>query len=290
MMTEIVKFDPLKAEIAKYEEMNKTLVFDYEDKKGNADARSWVFKLRKIKTQLTEVHREVKSEALAACQAIDGQKRFLMGKVEGFIEVHDKPLREIKQRKDDEAMAIFRAKEVERLAEEARIQKELEDREAEVARKEAEIKAREDAIRAEQERVQREAEQAERDKRVAQEAAERARKEAEAKAETEKQAIEAAAVKKIADAEHEAELKENARLAQEAVEKREAEIKAANERLKKQQAEAAERRRVENEEHRAEVKAGISKALFAIIQNEAQTTKLLNALDAGSIPNVTINY
>ena len=289
-MTEIVKFDPLKAEVAKYKAMNETLEFDYESKEGNAGARSHVFKLRKLKPQIIEVHREVKAEALAACQAIDGQKRSLIKDVEIMINVHSEPLRIIKQREEEEKLVIWKAKEAERLAEEARVQKELEDREAEIARKEAEIKAREDAIRAEQTRVMEEAERVERERYVAQEAAERARREAEGKAEAEKRSIEDAAAKKIADAEAEA-------LAKIAAQERAAAIKAAKEEIeakeaqfKKQQAETAERRRIENKKHRAEVKAEISKALFDIIQNEAQTTKLLNALDAGSIPNVTINY
>ena len=289
-MTEIAKFNPLRAEVAKFKEINETLVFDYQDPKGNKDARSHIFKLRKTKTLITEVHREVKAEALAACQAIDGEKRYLIKEVEGMIEVHDAPLRAIKQEEERKTLEIFQAKEKARLEEEARVQKELEDREAEVARKEAEIKAKEDAIKAEQEKARFEAERAERDRRVAQEAAENARKEAEIKAAAEKKAIEDAAAKQIADAKAEALAKENARLAKEATEKREAEIKAANERLKKQQAEAAERRRIENKKYREKVQLEIHEVLSVIIQDEAVTNRVIDAIDKGRIPNVTINY
>lgn len=284
MMTEIVKFDPLKAEVAKYKEMNKTLEFDYKSKEGNAAARSHIFKLRKTKTRLTEVHREVKAEALATCQAIDGEKRYLMKEIEGMIEHHDAPLREIKQEEERKTLEIFKAKEAERLAEEARIQKELEDREAEIVRKEAEIKAKEDAIKAEQEKVRLEAERAERDKHVAQEAVEAARKEAEVKAAAEKKAVEDAAAKKIADAKAEALAKENDRLAKEAA------AKAEKERLAE-----AERIRTENETHRKRIRASIANAFFLILKDGAESSNVLAeaivlALDTGKIPNVTINY
>ncbi len=290
MMTEIVKFDPLKAEVAKYKKLNETLAFDYESKDGNAGARSHIFKLRKVKTQITEVHREVKAEALAACQAIDGQKRSLIKDVEDMIDVHAEPLRIIKQKEEQVALDAFKVREAERLAEEARVQKEMEDREAEVARREHEIKVREDTIKAEQERVQREAEQAERDKRVAQEAAERARKEAEAKAVAEFEAVEAAAAKQIADAKAVALAKENTRLAKEADKKREAEIKAANERFEKQQAEAAERRRIENKKHRKYIQDTAWTDLSYHVSDEKQARNLFNAIVAGKIRNVTINY
>ena len=97
MLTDITKFNALRAEVAKYKERNKTLVFDYRDPQGNKDARSHVFKLRKMKTMVTDVHREVKAEALAACQAIDAEKRFLISEVEEMIEVHAAPIKAIEQ-------------------------------------------------------------------------------------------------------------------------------------------------------------------------------------------------
>ena len=278
MITDITKFDPLRAELAKYKEQNEILVFDYEDPQGNKDARSHVFKLRKLKTQITEAHREVKAEALAACQAIDGQKRTLIKDVDSMIDVHAEPLRIIKQKEEEASLAIWRAQEEERLAEEARAQKELEDREAKVARKEAEIKAKEDAIKAEQEKVYIEAERAEREKRIAEQAAEDARKQAEAGAAAEKKAIENAAAKKIADAEAEALAKENTRLAKEAADK------AEKERLAK-----IERVRVENIHHRKKIEDGIESVLVRLAGPDAANA-VLGALIAGSIPNVTINY
>lgn len=301
MMTEIVKFDPLRAEVAKYKKINENLVFDYESPEGNKKARSHIFKLRKVKTQITEVHREVKAEALAACQAIDAEKRLLTKGVDSMIDVHAEPLRIIKQREEEKTLAVFRAQEEARLADEARAQRELEEREAAVARKEAEIKAKEDAIRAKQERVRLEAERVERDKRIAAEAAETARQEmvaetlavdnvriareaddkryAEARAAAEKKAIEDAAAKEIADAKAEALAKENARLAKEAAEKAE-----------KERLEAIENRRKANEEHRAKVKAIAIKALEKGLGEMLTPQNVVAMIDEGHVPNVTINY
>ncbi len=279
MLTDITKFNALRAQVAEYKEKNKILVFDYESPQGNKDARSHIFKLRKTKTMITEVHREVKAEALATCQAIDAEKRFLIGEIEGMIDVHDTPLKVIEQEKVRESLALFKAKEEARLAEEARIQKELEDREAEVARKEAEIKAREDAIKAEQERVYFEAEQAKRDKRVAQEAANVARREVEVRAAAEKKAIEDAAAQKIADAKAEALAKENTRLAKEAA------AKAEQERLAE-----IERVRTENIHHREKIESDALISFNEVLNDITASKKVVNAIRDGIIDNVTINY
>jgi len=203
MTTDLTKFDNVRAEIAEYKEKNKNLVFDYHSPQGNKDARSHIFKLRKTKTLITDIHKEVKADALADCQVIDKEKRTLIGDVEEMIEVHAGPIRAIEEQEKQARLAQAKAEEEARRAEEDSKQKELADREADVARREAEIKAKE----AEAERVDRE-------KQIAEQAAKKARQEAEAKAKAEENARiakEAAAAKaetlRINNENHRAEVK-----------------------------------------------------------------------------------
>lgn len=243
---QLVQFDEVRAAIAKYKTENENLVFSYEDPQGNKDARSHIFKLRKTKTQISEIHKATKAEALAVCQAIDKEKRVLIADVEEMIEVHAAPIRAIDEKIEAERQAKVEAWEkAEQEAEEKR-QAELEAREKEVARKEAEITAKEDAIKAKQA----EADRIEREKRIAEEAAENARKEEQA--------------------------------AQECKQK---EVEAEKERLAE-----IECKRVNNIKHQAKIRGRIHVFLFAIVQNEEKTDEIVDAIVAGSIPNVTINY
>ena len=278
-MTDLTKFDEVRAEIAKYKEVNESIVFDYEDPQGNKDARSHVFKLRKTKSKITEVHRIVKSEALAACQAVDAEKRYLIGEVEGMIDVHATPIKAIEDRVAHES--FLRAEEVRkaREAEEENKRKEIEEREAVVARKEAEIKAKEDAVKATQEKARLDAERVERETFIAEQAAENARKTAETKAAAEKKAVEDAATKAIADAKAKARAEEVARLAKVAAEKAEQTRLAELERI-----------RIEDTKHREKVEGNAVISLNEILCDITASNKVVNAIRDGKINNVTINY
>jgi hypothetical protein len=187
MENTLVQFDEVRAAIAKYKTENENLVFNYDDLQGNKDARSHIFKLRKTKTQIGEIHRATKAEALAVCQEIDKEKRTLIANVEEMIEVHAAPIRAIEEKVEAERVAKVEAWEkTEREAEEKR-QAELAEREADVAKREAEIKTQQDAINAKQA----EAERVEREKRIAEEAAENAREQEQAEQERKRKEAEA---------------------------------------------------------------------------------------------------
>lgn len=51
-LTQVTAYQPFYAELATLEEDNKKITFDYESKKGNAEARSHVYKLRQSKGAL----------------------------------------------------------------------------------------------------------------------------------------------------------------------------------------------------------------------------------------------
>ena len=171
-MNELVKFDPVKAEMAAFEKENDDLVFDYKDPQGNKDARSHIFKLRKIKTVIADIHKEAKAEALGVCRMLDAEKKALTLRVEGWIDVHYKPVKAIEDREAKAAAVKANAErleairvEAERAAETERREKELAEREAAVKAKEVELAVEKDkqvavgqAVEAEKERHREEAE------------------------------------------------------------------------------------------------------------------------------------
>lgn len=79
--------------LREYRDLNKTLVFDYRDKKGNAAARSHVAKLRKVKAPLGEIHKRLKAGYLAITNKMDADKKDALSIVDEMIERHDKELR-----------------------------------------------------------------------------------------------------------------------------------------------------------------------------------------------------
>jgi len=278
--SQLAVFSPVEAMIAEYAEENKNLVFDYRDPIGNKEARSHIYKLRQVKTKITDIHKQAKAEALELCRMLDGHKNKLIGNVEDMIAVHDEPIKQI-EREEAEAEAERQRviKEAEEKAERERL--------AELERREAEIRAKEEAFakqKAEEERIERE-------KRIAEEAAAKAEieiareqqiaEEAAAKAESEKEAaLEAAERKRIADIEA-----ERQRLIAEQQAKELAEIK-------RKEAEAeAERKRVDNKRHRAKIENEVSAYLTINCECPKElAARVMNVLIAGTIPHVTINY
>jgi len=268
MPMELTVFDPLDAQIAEAKEKNANLVFDYEDKKGNKEARSWIAHLRKLKAPVNEMHKTGKAEALKYCKAWDEGKNKRIAAIEDMIEVHYAPIRAIEERE-----------EAKRKAKEERIQREKEEAEA---RRQAEIEAREAAIRAEEERLRKEREAMEQKAReagIAEEARQKAATEA-------KQALIDAENRRIADIERE---KEKARLEAEAKERSIEEQKRAD-RAAQLELEAVEKARIEDRNHRNQVHKEIYEAIIqlGILPQDA---KCIGAgISAGRVPHVRIEY
>lgn len=272
--TQVAAYQPFYAELAKLEQDNAALVFNYESPKGNKEARSHVFSLRKTKGALEKVRKEAKAESLRIGRAVDSEAAAIEARIEAMITVHQVKLDEIETR-EKERIATLQSRH-EEISKNLGAFSSTADIQAEIARVEAievgadwqEMMAQatttkaavleklagslQDAIKRDEEaaelaRLRAEAEaraQAERDAAIAKAAAEQAQREAEEKA-----AAEAAkAAKALADAQAEAKRKEEAaalaikqaqeaaQRAEEAAKRREMEAKLA--------AEEAERRRV----------------------------------------------
>lgn len=275
----LAPFKAIEAMMAQYEQENKNLVFDYRDPEGNKEARSHVYKLRRVKTEIADVHKRAKAEALEVCRKLDAYKNKLTGQVEEMIAVHNEPLMLI-AKEEAEAEA-----EKQRLILEAK-EKAEKERLAEIERREAEVKAREEAVKRQERERQREAEakrveaeRIEREKKIAEEA--KARAEAEAKRALEE-----------AERKHQAELEaERQRILAEQREQELARIRAEEvakaERLRKEE---ADRKRREDERHQAEVNAAIVDRLIELSASPALAGRIVIAMRDGTVPHVKIEY
>ena len=295
-MNELVKFDPVKADMAEFRQENALLVFNYEDPQGNKDARSHIFKLRKIKTVIADIHKVAKAEALGVCRILDAEKKKLTTEVEEWIDVHHKPIKEIEEREAKAAAVQANAERLERIRVEAERAAETERRENELAEKEAAVKAKEDALIREQEKqeaakqaeiskvaaIMRANEQAERDKVLAAERAEREKQAAveaeQEKAQQEAQRIKDEAAKIAADL-----VAERRRLADEASQEAENKLQV------KIAADKVEAERIADKEHRGKIHAAIEKALWERVPG-VDASGITGAIIAGNIPHVQIIY
>jgi hypothetical protein len=275
--TALGRWDALAARIAAAEHESEGKTFEYRNKYGNKEARSWIASLRRIKGSIERARKEAKAVHLERGRAVDETAKLLEATVLGLIEPHQAAIDEIEaeeQARIDAHKAVLEriaalaegvttsAEAIERLELLADIDPTtLEEfstaginRHAEATERLQEL--RDDLLRQEQERAELEAlraekaarEEAERIERIRQEAieAERRQREAERLAqqeEAERQRLEAqerANYERERAAAREVEAlaaAESARQAQERAEQREREALAAAEQAR--QAEAA---------------------------------------------------
>lgn len=115
---EVTEYQPFIADLVKAEEENASLVFDYESKSGNKEARSHIFKLRQSKTRLEELRVAAKAESLRIGRLVDSEAGAIKGRIDKMIAVHQTVLDEIEQREADRVAALqariefFRPKEL----------------------------------------------------------------------------------------------------------------------------------------------------------------------------------
>ena len=265
--------------LMQYRDINKTIVFEYRDKKGNAAARSHVAKLRRVKAPITEIHKRLKAEYLAITQKMDADKRDAMAVVEEMIEHHDKELRIVEAEEKAEAERKRIEQEVIDCWDMAHEMNAMVDQQRELDRKAAEQARVAEEQAAEQRRLQIEAEK----KAAAEKAVEEARLAEQARA---ARAIEEAKQREQA-AREEAERKV-----------REAEAKAAREKAEAEAKAKAEEERQRQEEERAKADLeNIKRVHWAIIpvliqhgMTEDQAKGLILAIRNGEVPAVSIDY
>ncbi len=96
--TQVAGYKQFYTDLVKLEKDNAAVVFDYASKKGEKEARSHIFSLRKSKGALERVRKEAKAESLRIGRAIDSEAESIEARIEAMIEVHQKPLDEMAAR------------------------------------------------------------------------------------------------------------------------------------------------------------------------------------------------
>jgi hypothetical protein len=176
--TEIAEYVPLRKDLAELKTLNAKLVFDYNDKLGNQNARSHIYKMRQKKADVERVRRAAKQSALEFGRKVDAVAAELTGELDAMIEIHQKPIDEIEAKAAAAKQAEADRIERERLEQE-RIERERQQAAIEAERAEAKRVADELAALKRQQETE----------RIQREAAERAKAQAEAKAKAEQDAI-----------------------------------------------------------------------------------------------------
>ena len=91
-------YDPFRAQLAELRDHNASLVFDYEDPKGNKDARSHIYQLRRTKTAIDNARKDAGKAALEYKRKVDSEGNEIIAEVDAMIQVHKAPLDEIEAR------------------------------------------------------------------------------------------------------------------------------------------------------------------------------------------------
>jgi len=104
--TQVAGYKKFYTELVQLEKDNAAVVFDYASKKGEKEARSHIFSLRKSKGALERVRKEAKAESLRIGRAIDSEAESIEERIEAMIEVHQKPLDEMAAREKERIDAL----------------------------------------------------------------------------------------------------------------------------------------------------------------------------------------
>lgn len=97
----IAVYDEFRSQLAALKDFNSKTVFDYEDPKGNKDARSHIYKLRQTKAAIDKVRKEEKAVSLEYGRKVDAQAKEITVEVDAMIDIHAKPIEAIEKREQD---------------------------------------------------------------------------------------------------------------------------------------------------------------------------------------------
>lgn len=272
-----ITFQSIKQQIEDYAETNKNIVFDYEDKQGNKEARSHVAMLRKAKKPINDIHKREKAGILEAGRKLDAGKKELITLVDGMIDHHAAPLQKIKERQEEEARQEAIKQEIIACWDEAHLANTTFDQDRKIA-----------ALEAEKEAERKEKERLEREERLKKQAAEQATLVAKAKAELEREKT-ALALKRAKEEKLAAE--QRAKDA-EAKAKKEAEEKAKREidRINKEAAEAAEKKQKEADLENQKVRHKAILGHFCKFTGEEDAKAILTSIYKRECPYLRIDY
>lgn len=323
-IAEVIQYNQVRADIEQLKAVNSGLVFDYQSKEGNKNARSHVFKLRQKKADVERVRKAAKADALEYGRQVDAVAKELTGEIEDMIDVHQQPLTEIEQREKariDDIRANIEEMRGGAADTDGRSIEEMRDRLAEIESQavaqdqyqeflaeaqQVQARAIETLVRKIAEAERREAEQAEltrlrqeaeanakrqREEQIARQAAEKARLEAEAKAKAEQEASRRREQEAV---ERERQALVAAREAEERAQQ--AEVKAREDEARRQQeAEAAEERaaaeRAKNQRIRDTVVKEVAESVLYVVPelDHAIAYTLASAMFDGKVARIAVD-
>jgi hypothetical protein len=97
----ITQYEKIKTDIAILAQEDKDAVFQYREPKGNALARSHVFKMRKVRGEIERARKEAKAYALAYGKRVDGAAAELESQVDALIKRHQDQIDAIENEERD---------------------------------------------------------------------------------------------------------------------------------------------------------------------------------------------
>ncbi len=316
----VAAYIPFYAELAGLEKDNAAVVFDYESKAGNKDARSHIYKLRKTKSALEAARTAAKEKSRLEGLAIDAEAKDIKARIEGMIDVHLKPIEAIEER-EAAAVAALEAKisavvtfgkeatttedlkyaidslfnldiddsfgEKKATAKQAKAQRLTELGELHKAAFQHEAEQRE---LAENRKKIADLERAAREKVIADDAAKAATKAAEDRARADKDAADRQVAEANLKAENAKRAAEDAQRQSEAKQQAAVEAERARAQAEADAAASATKARSEDEQHRANYNRAALDALLSAGIEEAVAKRCIGLVVKGLIPHVTMNY
>lgn len=106
---DIAVYQPFRNELAKLKADNDKLIFQYHTPKGNKEARSHIYNLRKRKADIERARKAEKASALEYGRQVDAQAKEIASEYDAMIDKHQAPLDEI-ERIEAERVAAHNAK------------------------------------------------------------------------------------------------------------------------------------------------------------------------------------
>lgn len=97
---DIKPFDSFRAELSELQKNNASLVFDYQSKKGQKEARSHIFLLRKSRSALETARTDEKKASREYGQKVDAEAKAIEKVILDMIDVHLAPVEEAEQREE----------------------------------------------------------------------------------------------------------------------------------------------------------------------------------------------
>lgn len=257
---------------------------------GRSEVASMAYKVSRSKTTIDGAGKDLVSEWKAKAKEVDQARKKARDFLDALRDRVRSPLTEWEAEQERIAAEKKLAEEIAAAHDEALAMNDLFDREAAIREKE-EAMRRQAEERAAKERAEQEAkERAEREERIRREAEEAAKREAEEALRLERERAERAEREKAeaaerAEAERVAAIEAERKRAEREAEEKETRRLAEIERQRQEEA-----RRAADKANREKVNKAVIAALVAEGLTNKAATAALNAIAAGGIPHVTINY